>query len=268
MTAMSITVVELRRYPVKSMQGERIGVATIGGSGIVGDRAWGVVDDITGKVLTARREPRLLLAIPHLDGDGEARPTIELPDGTEAVDDAALSTWLGHPVSLVAASAHGPGTYETPTDIEDEDAHDWFAWEGPAGTFHDSRRRQFTLASTCALDGWDVRRFRPNIIVRYPADADDAAMASPEFALVGSRVRLGTALADVTNRVDRCVMTTRPQPGGIERDLDVLRTVNRERGGDLAVGGLVVQPGIIREGDTIELVESTETTETTLPTGA
>jgi uncharacterized protein YcbX len=66
-------------------------------------------------------------------------------------------------------------------------------------------------------------------------------------------VRLGTAIADVTNRVDRCVMTTRPQPGGIERDLDVLRTVNRERGGDLAVGGLVVQPGTVREGDTIEI---------------
>ena len=38
-------------------------------------------------------------------------------------------------------------------------------------------------------------------------------------------------------------MTTRPQPGGIERDLDVLRTINAERATHLGVGTLVVTPG-------------------------
>jgi hypothetical protein len=49
------------------------------------------------------------------------------------------------------------------------------------------------------------------------------------------------------------VMTTRPQAGGVERDLDVLRTINRERGGCLAVGALVRQPGTVRVGDTLTL---------------
>jgi hypothetical protein len=44
-------------------------------------------------------------------------------------------------------------------------------------------------------------------------------------------------------------MTTRPQPGGIERDLDVLRTINAERATHLGVGTLVVTPGAVAVGD-------------------
>ncbi len=61
----------------------------------------------------------------------------------------------------------------------------------------------------------------------------------------------GTAALDVTKLIDRCVITTRPQPGGIERDLDVLRTVNRERAGNLGIGTLVTTPGRIALGDEI-----------------
>ena len=68
---------------------------------------------------------------------------------------------------------------------------------------------------------------------------------------MGCRVALGDAMLDVGMRIGRCVMTTRPQAGGVERDLDVLRTINRERGGCLSVGALVVQPGVVRVGDTL-----------------
>jgi len=44
-------------------------------------------------------------------------------------------------------------------------------------------------------------------------------------------------------------MITRPQPGGIERELDVLRTVRDERAMLLGVGGLVVKPDEITVGD-------------------
>ncbi len=46
-------------------------------------------------------------------------------------------------------------------------------------------------------------------------------------------------------------MVTRPQPGGIERDLDVLKTINRERDGNLSVGALIVDPGPLAVGDTL-----------------
>ena len=44
-------------------------------------------------------------------------------------------------------------------------------------------------------------------------------------------------------------MVTRPQPGGIERDLDVLRTVHRERAGTLAVGAISTSEGTVSIGD-------------------
>jgi hypothetical protein len=56
-------------------------------------------------------------------------------------------------------------------------------------------------------------------------------------------------------QINRCVMVTRPQSGGIGRDLDVLRTINRERDGFLAVGAVVAVPGVVSVGD--ELVEAT-----------
>jgi hypothetical protein len=46
-------------------------------------------------------------------------------------------------------------------------------------------------------------------------------------------------------------MVTRPQPGGIARDTSVLKTIHRERGGDLAVAALVHTPGTARTGDVL-----------------
>jgi len=95
--------------------------------------------------------------------------------------------------------------------------------------------------STGSLGGWDRRRFRANVVLA----------GAGEDGLVGSRVRLGSAELDVTERVPRCVMTPRPQAGGIGRDTAVLKTIHRERGGALAVGALVARPGVVAVGDTV-----------------
>ena len=71
-------VTELWRHPVKSMQGESLDQAAIEASGLSGDRRWGVVDGETGKVLTARRVPSLLLARARVTGCGVE---VRLPDG-------------------------------------------------------------------------------------------------------------------------------------------------------------------------------------------
>jgi uncharacterized protein YcbX len=70
-----------------------------------------------------------------------------------------------------------------------------------------------------------------------------------EDALIGSSIALGSAILDVGMRIQRCVITTRQQPGGIERDLSVMRTIARERNARLAVGALVSQPGLVHVGD-------------------
>ena len=53
-------VLELWRYPVKSLQGQRLAEAEIGALGIAGDRGWALFDRDSGLGLTARRVPELL----------------------------------------------------------------------------------------------------------------------------------------------------------------------------------------------------------------
>jgi uncharacterized protein len=226
-------VVGLWRFPVKSFGGESLGRAEVGELGIVGDRQWGVLSVETGKILTARREPKLLFASARLVGDDVE---VELPDGHRD-----LSAWLGYSVKLVRAEQGVRGTFENPLNFEAES--DWMEWQGPDGVFHDSQRTRVSLVSTHTIGAWDVRRFRTNVIV------DEGG----EDELVGQRIRIGTVVADVTKQVDRCVMTTRPQPG-IDRDLDVLRTINKERGGNLAIGCVVVESGAIAVGDLVTVV--------------
>lgn len=233
-------LIDLWRYPVKSLQGERLDAAVIGTEGVEGDRRFAIFDVETGFGLTARRSPELLFASARLLPDGTA--AITLPDGEVAADDAALSRWLGRPVRLQSTEQEASRRYENPVDFEDEATGRWEPFDGSLGAFHDSSRASVSLLSTGSLGGWDRRRFRANLVL------DGAG----EDALVGSRITLGDATLALGMQIRRCVMTTRPQPGGIGRDLDVLRRLHRERGGLLAVGGLVAQPGAVRLGDQVQ----------------
>jgi len=228
-------IVGLYRYPVKSAQGEALDSAAIGEHGITGDRSHALIDVETGVALTGRLDPSLLFATGMLSEDGRA--SLRLPDGTVTADDVVISAWIGRPVHLAGAVA-APSTYEIRVDAEDESS-EIVSWKGPSGVYHDSARTRVSIVATGDLRDWDVRRFRPNVVV----DGDTVDH------LVGRSVRLGNAVLDIVKQIDRCVMITRPQPGGIERELDVLRTVRDERAMLLGVGGLVVKPDEITVGD-------------------
>jgi uncharacterized protein YcbX len=233
-----LRVLEVWRFPVKSLLGERLERAGIGPEGVAGDRGWALFDEETGFGLTARRVPELLFAAGRLQADGTVQ--VVLPDGTATSDDTVLSAWAGRRVALrPAADVRGERRYENPADVDREDGGRWDPFDGADGAFHDNADARVTLVSTGTLGGWDRRRFRANVVLA----------GEGEDALVGARVRLGTAQLDVVRRVPRCVMTTRPQAGGIGRDTTVLKTIHRERGGDLAVGAGVVRPGTVAVGD-------------------
>jgi uncharacterized protein YcbX len=226
-----VLITELWRYPVKSLQGERLRTADLGPLGIAGDRQWALFDLATGFGLTARRVPDLLFASARtVDGGVE----VVLPDGTATTDDAVLSDWAGRRIALRPATGAAPRYEGT-----DDDETGWETWEGAAEAFHDNPDFRVTLVSTGTLGTWDRRRFRANVVL----DGEG------EDGLVGTRQRLGTAVLELVEPVSRCVMVTRPQPGGIGRDTGVLKTVHRERGGLLAVGAGVVTRGTVALGD-------------------
>src|ERR671933_1678764 len=110
-------VLELWRYPVKSLQGERLDSVTVTSDGLEGDRRFAIYDVETGFGLTARRVPELLFASARLRDDGGV--DITRPDGSLARDDEALSEWLGRRVALRSGAADAPPRYESPVvDLE------------------------------------------------------------------------------------------------------------------------------------------------------
>ena len=233
-------VLELWRYPVKSLQGERLDTVAVGKSGLEGDRRFAIFDLETGYGLTARRQPELLLASARLTADGDAE--ITLPDGSVATDDAALSAWLGREVQLRKADEAGARRYENPLDFEHEQTSRWEAFTGAPGPYHDSRQTRVSLVSTETLGSWDRRRFRSNVLLEGGGEGE----------LVGCTVSFGEVKLSVGKHIERCVMVTRPQPEGIDHELGVLRTIARERQNRLAVGALVSEPGTLKVGDSLQ----------------
>ena len=238
---MAVRVAELWRYPVKSLQGERLTEVRVTADGLEGDRRFAIFDLQTGLGLTARRVPELLFASATMMPDGS--PRITLPDGSIVSDDDALSDWLGRAVALRSPRTELAPRYEDMVDFEREQSSAWRSFQGAPGPFHDSPRARISFVSTNTIGGWDRRRFRPNVLLE----------GEGEDRLIGRAVTCGSATVELVHKIQRCVMVTRPQPGGVDRDLDVLRTIAVERHAQLAVGALVRQPGTMRVGDRLHV---------------
>ncbi|MEM7323375.1 MAG: MOSC N-terminal beta barrel domain-containing protein [Actinomycetota bacterium] len=229
------------RYPVKSLQGEALTEAAVGRFGITGDRAWSLVDLESGTNLTARKRPELLYAAAKVV-DGEV--VVTLPDGTETNDNAQLSSWIGADIELRKAEEGSAGTFETQAD--ETETGKWYQWNGAVGAFHDSTVSLISLVCGETYRDWDPRRFRINVTLD----------GTGEDKLVDTAVTLGGTKLHVMKQIDRCVMTTRPQPAlgdlpPIERDLSVLKTINAENATFLGVGAIITEPGTIAIGDTL-----------------
>jgi uncharacterized protein len=248
-------VVELWRHPVKSLQGEQCSWAELESNGMVGDRGWGILDTTTGKILTARRAPDLLLAAARLDGDGV--PVVDLPDGTRVdgggdAADERLSAWLGRPVRLVPARAVDTAVAEFFEDATDDSSRA-IEWTMPEGRFVDAE--PLLVLTTASLrhaaslypEGtWTTRRFRPNIVVDVDGDG------WIEDAWLGHELRVGTATVVPVAQCVRCTMVTRPQPG-LEHDVDIFRTLARIHRGTFGVWATVSSPGVVRVDDTVTI---------------
>lgn len=260
---MNATVIGLWRYPVKSLGGEPIPRARLEPGPIhriEGDRLWGIFDAATGKLLSAKSVGTLLAARARWSAtDDDALidlPTTTTPLAASAPETSrALSAWLDRDVVLRRA----PTTAASTVDIELDDG----AGDGPRGLdsfdtqpgmLYDSRSTLHVLsaATAAALDrdhapgGGDLRRFRPNIVV-------DGLDAFAEDAWVDAHVQLGTVVAHVRKRTERCVIVSRAQPG-VGADRGLLRHLKAAR--DLRLGVYLDPrgPGEVALGDPVARV--------------
>lgn len=245
----------LFRYPVKSMRGMMAEQLMVLEDGARWDRAYGVLDCDKNTILSAKSEGRLLQAASFFALDrGGTSLVVRLPDRAPMTPgpmlDEALSAFLGRPCRLVAVSEHGQGTYEAIEDFEHEDDSALRTFAGPPTRFVDeSHLHLLSLASLATMAkerpdlDWRIERFRPNVVL------SGGEGPTPELELIGQRMRVGSAEIEITGPCRRCVVTTRPQPGGIEHQLDVLRHLNRAHEATIGVRARVLAPGRIAAGD-------------------
>ncbi len=210
-------VKELWRYPVKTMAGERVPRTELTLTGFPDDRKV-LVAGPNGRTITARTHHKLL----GLKG------TIG-PHGTPLIS--------GHPWDSPEALALVRQVTGIPT---------------AKLVYYEGVERFDILPLLVATDGtidhmgFDGRRLRPNIVV-------GGVEGLTERKWPGRRLRIGRAILEASQLRRRCVMTTY-HPDTLHQDIGVLKRIVKELDGTMALDCAVVEGGLIREGDPVELL--------------
>lgn len=277
------SVVSLWRYPVKSMMGEELNASEVTLRGLLGDRAYALVDSLDGKVASAknpRKWPQLFdcrAVFVDEPRPGAPMPPVRLtlPDGTLVTQgqgglNPILSQVLQRDVTLQAAErGHEEvveSTFPNPwaasaeeywPDLEGLDYRDTVTdFALPEGTFFDAAAVH--VLTTATLDRlrelypqgrFEARRFRPNLVVAPVHDVKDFVENGwiDHTLALGDDVRLR-----VTGGCPRCVMTTLAQ-GDLPQDPGILRTAAQHNHVTVGVYAAVVRGGRIRRGDPVRI---------------
>jgi uncharacterized protein YcbX len=236
-----VQLVEIRRYPVKSLLGEVVEATRADSRGLAGDRLW-AVRDTDGKLGSGkntrrfRRMPGLFdlraVMTPAPD-DAPAVPLVELPDGRRFTADdpaghRAVSDHLGRPVTLAP---------ETTVPHHDE---------GPVSLITTAALRAVTALAGAGPDGErvDPLRFRANLLLDLPGTG------FPEDDWSGRRLRIGPdVVLRVVRPLTRCAMIDIAQERAAARG-DLLKSLAEHNDMTFGVFATVENPGRLTVGDT------------------
>jgi uncharacterized protein len=230
----------LLRYPVKSMGGEKLEVADLGWHGLDGDRrlAFRRIADRSGfPWLTASKLPNLLLFAPHRRENaapGDLPTHVRTPDGEELPvfgEDLAteVERRFGAPVQMMHLR-HG---------IFDDASISVIASD--------------TVAEIGRLAGHspDVRRFRPNVVVRLsrpgPFQEDEWLGGVLSFGAEDDAPAI-----TVTMRDARCSMVNL-DPDSARATPEVMKAVVRANQNNAGIYGTVTRTGRLAVGQAIFL---------------
>jgi uncharacterized protein YcbX len=286
-------VLELWRYPVKSMGGEHVEATTLREHGMHGDRLWAIRDEERGVLTNAKKFPALLgcsarfASEPTPDvGPGRIPAvTITFPDGsTVASGDpdvhARLSKLVDHRVTLcelrpASDKAHYKAVKATASEMrasfaieEGEPLPDFSMmpmaklmelgkYATPPGTYFDAMTLHVvTTASLAALRAKGSSDFD---VRRFrPNAVIEATGGFVEAEWTGGTLTLGGSTAFVDCPTPRCSMPTRAQ-AELVADPKVLKTIVQEAERCLGVYATITRAGDVRVGDTVTF-EPPETT--------
>ena len=252
----------LWRYPVKSMRGEEMEELFVGYAGVYGDRLFAFVSDASPKgfpYFTGRNQRRMICYRARFrDPTKAARPSnqreaeengawplpvssmelaidVETSDGKFLeIDDPSLIDFLR------AGIEQSNGVTLLRSDRAMTDC-------APLSLFSLQTVRQLERESGIPID---KRQFRANV---YLDLSDTAGFSENDF--VGRSLRLGSkVLVSITKLDGRCMMITL-NPDTAEKSPEVLKTVAQKHEGKAGLYAAVLTEGIVRKGDSIELVD-------------
>jgi uncharacterized protein YcbX len=232
---MAPAILELWRYPVKSVLGEQVDSVELEHRGVVGDRRYAVTDR-DGKLGSGKTSNRFRLLAGLFDVRARIvgeRTLVTLPDGRELeVGDEGLDAFLslryGDRLRVLEESTV-PHHDAAPLHLLTTASLRWLQQRLPASHI-------------------DRRRFRPNIVL----DVDDDEPVEDRW--IGRRFAIGTATLRIVARTERCVMTTNAQEE-LPKDPSVLRAVTRLNDVCLGVFAAVEEPGTISVGDALTAID-------------
>jgi uncharacterized protein YcbX len=265
-------VTSLWRYPVKSMMGEKVTDAYFTLQGMLGDRAYALIDRVTGKVASAKNPlkwPKLFsFGASYVKPPQTSAPIppvlIALPDGSRVSSDSPeaarlLAGALDREVALVCGAPEKPSLEEYWPDLETLAHRDEVTDEAmPAATFFDCAPIHIVTTATLAKlsafypgGRFEPRRFRPNILVATSASGSSFI----ENTWVGRTIGIGADVRiKITGNTGRCVMTTLAQDD-LPRDLGILRAAAQCNQSHVGVYGEIVKPGMVRDHDPVSVIE-------------
>lgn len=256
------SVVSLWRYPVKSMMGEELNATAVTEAGLMGDRAYALID-AQGKTISAKSPRKWGKMFDCRAALNAAQVKITLPDGTIVFSDAAevdemLSQAFGQAVKLETLPPAEPSIEMYTPDIDGLPDQDQITDcpIRPQSFFDAATVHLLTTATMNQLQAiapasrFETRRFRPNLVV-HPANG---ASGFVENDWVGKTLAIGEEVRlSVTSSCPRCVMTTMPQ-GELPQDINILKTAMQHNQGNIGIYASVVQGGMIRRGDVVTVV--------------
>ena len=274
----TLSVSTVWRYPVKSMLGEELNASEITALGVLGDRAFALIDQETGQVVSAKNPKkwpdffayRAAYAAPPITGSLPA-VWITLPSGKVVrsdqpdVDDA-LSQALSRSVNFQASAPQSPSLEQFWPEYEgeaNEVSQEAVAGDAPVGTFFDYATLH--LLTTSSIDQlrtlypqgrFEVRRFRPNLVIDTSGEEGFV-----ENAWVGKTIRIGESVRlQITDPCPRCVMPTLAQ-GDLPKDNGIFsKGISQNRvhvpfAGkalpSIGVYARVLSTGTVRRGDVV-----------------
>ena len=274
------TVKALWRYPVKSMAGTKLDEAQVTESGILGDRAYAVIDRSSGRVGSAKT-PKKWAELMSLASDfvrppqaGAPLPPVRIlwPDGTAVASDggdpdARLSETLGRPVTLTTERPEAPSLERLDPLAEEETIVD-IGELMMAGRFSDYAALHLITTATMARlaelrpeSAFNARRFRPNVTIATP----EGEQGFVENDWVGRELAIGDEVRlRISDPTPRCSVPTLAQQD-LAKDPQVLRTIVEHNtlpvpvldGEALPCAGVyafVIRGGMVKRGDAVRVV--------------